>query len=74
MWRGKNIAELTDDELRDAIISVGGIDGNRVDKLSQSRKRHKAIFEKHPPVENPAFVQLATELNNEFKNRELKEI
>lgn len=70
-WNSKNIAALEDDELWEAIHSVGTIDANRVDKLSQSRKRHVPIFNKHPPTENPAFTQLAVELNTEFKNRKL---
>lgn len=73
-WHGTEIAKLTDDELRDAIHSIGDIDKNRVDKLSQSRKRHNAIFDKHPPVEGTAFTQLATELNNEFQLRGLENV
>lgn len=73
-WREKEISALSNDELIEAIHSVGGMDGYRVDKLASPRKRHQKIFDKHPPVENPAFVQLATELNNEYKSRNLKEI
>ena len=73
-WNGKNIVDLTDDELIAAIHSVVDIDKNRLDKLSNSRERHKKIFEKHPPVENPVFTQLATELNEQFQLRQLKEI
>lgn len=72
-WQGKPIDTLTDDELRDAIYSVGAIDANRVDKLLQPRKRHQKLFDAHPPVENPVFIQLAAELNEQFKLRELKE-
>lgn len=71
---GKEIKELTDDELIDAIHAVVDIDKNRLDKLDVSRKRHKPLFEKHPPIENPVFTQLATELNEQFKSRKLKEI
>ncbi len=70
-FAGKEISSLSNDELYDAIHSVGTIDANRVDKLAQSRKRHKPIFEKHPPVENPVFIELAIALNNEFKSRKL---
>ena len=73
-WNGVEIKDLSDDALRDAIHSVVGIDKNRLDKLEQSRKRHKTIFDKHPPTENPVFIELAVALNNEFKSRNLKEI
>ncbi len=73
-YAGKEIKKLTDDELCDAIHSVVGIDKNRLDKLEQSRKRHKTIFEKHPPVENQTFINLANELNKEFKSRGLKSL
>lgn len=73
-WNGVEISKLSDDALIDAIHSVVGIDKNRLDKLDVSRKRHIKIFEKHPPTENPAFTQLATELNLEFKKRGLKNV
>lgn len=73
-WRDTPIAKLTDDELRDAIISVADMDKNRVDKLDNKRKRHIKLFAAYPPVENPVFTQLVTELNNEFQSRQLKEI
>ncbi len=74
IWRGKPIQDLTDDELREAILSVSDIDKNRRDKLDKPRKRHEKLFAAHPPVENETFVQLATELNNQFQLRNLKEI
>lgn len=70
-WQGKPIEKLLDDELIEAIHSVGSMDGNRIDKLSQTGKRHKAIFDKHPPVENPVFIELVSELQLEFKKRKL---
>lgn len=70
-WQGKSIKDLSDDELIDAIHTVGSIDNNRVDKLSQTKKRHKTIFEKHPPVENPAFTNLAIELSKQISLRNL---
>lgn len=74
IWKDKLIKDLTDEELQDAIRDVADIDKNRVDKLEKPRKRHAKIFDKHPPVENPAFIQLAANLNNEYSNRKLKEI
>lgn len=68
-WQNKELTELTKDELYAAIISVGEMDGYRVDKLSQFRKRHIKVFEKHPPVENPTFIQLVEALNQEYKSR-----
>jgi len=73
-WQGIEISKLSDDELLDAIHSVGTIDANRVDKLAQPRERHKKLFEAYPPTENPAFTLLAIELNNEFKKRNLTNV
>lgn len=73
-WQDKLINSLTDDELRDAIRSCGDMDGFRVDKLNAKGKRHIKIFAKHPPVENPVFTELATELSNEAKSRKLGNI
>lgn len=73
-WQNKNIKDLSDDELKDAIHLVAEIDKNRVDKLAQSRKRHIKLFNDKPPVENNTFIELTIELNQEFKNRKLKEI
>ena len=73
-WQGTDIDKLSDDELREAIYSVGTIDANRVDKLAQPKERHKKLFEAYPPVENPTFTLLAIELNNEFKKRNLTNV
>lgn len=70
----REIKDLSDDELRDAIHSVVGIDKNRLDKLDNPRKRHAKLFEKHPPIENPTFTNLAIALNNEFKNRKMTNV
>lgn len=70
----KEISDLSDDELWAAIHSVGGMDGFRIDKLAASRKRHKTLFDKHPPTENVAFTNLTIALNNEYKNRNLKNV
>lgn len=70
-YKDKNIADLSDDELRDAIRSCGDMDGFRFDKLANPLKRHVKIFAKHPPTENPAFTELTIALNTEFKNRKL---
>ena len=69
MWKGKKISDLSDDELWEAIHSVGGMDNFRFDKLANPRKRHKNIFDKHPPTENPTFTNLINELNQEWKQR-----
>lgn len=68
-WSNKEIKDLNDDELWEAIHSVAFIDANRIDKLSEPRKRHKNIFENHPPVENPIFTNLANALNQEYRKR-----
>lgn len=68
---GKLISQLTDDELRDAIRNVAGIDLNRQDRLAQAGTRHKKLFNNYPAKENPNFTILAEALNTEFKNREL---
>lgn len=73
-WQGKPIEKLSDDELIDAIHSVGSIDKNRLDQLDKSGKRHKAIFDKHPPVENPVFIELSTKLLEQFQLRNLKNV
>lgn len=73
-WGNIEIKKLTDDELRDAIHSVGSMDGFRVDQLSNYRERHKKLFEKHPPTENELFAKLVNELNVEFKNRKLTNV
>jgi hypothetical protein len=73
-WRGTELKALTDDELREAIRDVVGIDKNRLDKLDQSRKRHKAIFDAHPPVESLTFTNLAIALNAEFQLRGLENL
>jgi hypothetical protein len=65
----KPIKLLTNDELWAAIQSVADIYNFRFDKLSNPRKRHAKIFEKHPPIENPAFTQLVNELNSEYQLR-----
>lgn len=70
-WQNKPISSLTNDELRDAILSVVDIDKNRLDKLDQKRTRHLKIFDKHPPVENNTFIELVKSLNDEFKQRKL---
>lgn len=73
-WQDKPISKLTDAELIDAIHAVVDMDINRLNKLDASRKRHKALFEKHPSIENVMFTQLVAELNEQFKIRKLKEI
>lgn len=73
-YKDKPIADLTDDELRDAILAIVDIDKNRLDKLDAQRKRHKKIFETHPAVENPIFTQLVAELNRQFQLRNLTNI
>lgn len=73
-WKDKEIKNLSDDKLREAIHSVGNMDGFRYDKLASKRKRHEKIFEKHPATENPVFTQLVDELNQAFQLRQLKEI
>lgn len=67
----KKIVDLSNDELRDAIFSVGDIDNYRFDKLGAKRKRHEKLFKTYPPVENPTFIQLINELNEQFKLRQL---
>lgn len=69
LWHGKEISSLSDDELRDAIISVGEMDNFRFTKLIQQRKRHKKIFDDYPPKENIVFTELVNELNSELKQR-----
>lgn len=71
-FAGKEIKAMSDDELWGAIQSVGDMDNFRFTKLSEPRKRHEKIFENHPPVENPIFTNLVNALNQEFKNRKLK--
>lgn len=71
-WQGQSLDKLSDDELLEAIYSVGTIDKNRWDKLEQVKERHAKLFAAHPPTENPAFTELATALNAEFKKRGLK--
>lgn len=71
-YAGKEISKLTDDELCEAIHFIVGMDKNRLDKLDAPRKRHKTLFEKHPPTENPVFTKLANGLNLEFKNRKIE--
>lgn len=70
-WQGKNLDILSDDELRDAILSVGDMDNFRFDKLAKPRKRHAKIFNSNPPIENPVFTQLINDLNGELKKRKL---
>ena len=70
----KEVASLTDDELRDAIISVGRMDGFRYNALAKPKKRHEKIFANKPPVENPVFTNLVNELQNEFKSRNLTNV
>lgn len=71
-WQGVPISELSDDDLYFALISMGEMDNFRVTKLQKPLKRHKKIFDKHPPIENAAFTDLIKELNQEFKSRKLK--
>lgn len=73
-WKDKDIKLLSDDELREAILAVSDIDKNRLDKLDKPRKRHEKIFKNTAPTESPIFIQLAKELNDEFKKRELTEL
>ena len=70
----KNIKDLSDDELCDAIHSLAHVDKHRVDKLDNHRKRHKRLFDKHPPVENPIFATLINELQSEFLKRKLSTV
>ena len=70
----KEISSLTDDELRDAIISVGRMDGFRYNALAKPKKRHEKLFAKHLPTENPVFTNLVNELQNEFKSRKLTNV
>lgn len=71
-FAGKEIYSLSDDELRDAIISVGEMDNFRYTKLKKPGKRHSKIFDKHPPTENSTFTNLVNALQNEFKSRKSK--
>lgn len=73
-YGNKEISALTDDELLDAIHSVGSMDNFRFDKLkdpriNKSKHRLNRIFAANPPVENKAFTELTMTLNQEFKNR-----
>lgn len=73
-YGNKEISALTDDELLDAIHSVGSMDNFRFDKLKDPRinkpkHRLNRIFAANPPVENKAFTELTMALNQEFKNR-----
>lgn len=73
-WKGKELSELSDNELRDAILDVATMDKFRVDKLSSPKKRHAKLFTAHPPTENPVFTNLAINLNTEFRNRKLTNV
>ncbi len=68
---GQDIKNLSDDDLILAIRSAADIDKNRLDRLEQAGKRHKPMFDKHPPVEGTAFTELVIALNNEFANRKI---
>lgn len=74
LWAGKEISKLSDDELMDAINSVAHMDNFRFDKeadprLSKPKHRLGKIFKGSLPPANPAFVNLVSELNNEYLNR-----
>ncbi len=76
-YGGKLIKDLTDDELWAAIISCGGMDNFRFDKLNDTRinksnHRLNRIFAANPPTENITFTLLCEALNSEFKLRKLK--
>lgn len=73
-YGSKDIKDLTDDELLDAIQSVADMDNFRFDKLQDPRIKKKGhrlnkIFKANPPSENETFTNLVNELNKEFKSR-----
>lgn len=70
----KEISDLSDDELWEAISSVANVDNFRFDKLKDPRinkpkHRLNRIFNSNPPTENPTFTNLVNELNTEWKKR-----
>lgn len=69
LYQGKEISQLSNDELRDALHSIAEMDNFRVTKLSEKRKRHEKLFDAHPPTENPIFTQLILEVQKEIKDR-----
>ena len=75
-WQGKWIKDLSDDELREALLTVGNMDNFRFDKSKDPRlnkKNHRLgkIHNGNLPPENPTFTNLIIALNEEFKSREL---
>jgi len=70
-WNNKPIQKLSNDELKDAILKVADMDKFRLDRLEHPKAKKK-FLNQPPPIENPAFTKLVTELNNEFQSRKLK--
>lgn len=74
IWQGKEIKDLDDAELIDAINSIAHMENFRIDKLKDPRinkpkHRLNKIFAANPPVENPAYTNLQNELIAEYQNR-----
>lgn len=75
-WQGKEIIDLSDDDLLAACQQVADMDNFTFDKLNDPRisteghRLHK-VFSKNPPKQNPVFVQLVAELNSEMLKRKL---
>lgn len=70
----KDIKDLTDDELQDAIRSVADMENFRFDKLQDPRikkqgHRLNKIFNANPTTENETFTNLAIALNDEYLRR-----
>lgn len=73
-FNGKEISDLTDDELWAAIQTVADMDNFRFDKLQDARINRKGhrlnkIFAANPPNENETFTNLVTSLQLEYQNR-----
>lgn len=74
LFNGKDISNLTDDELWAAIQTVADMDNFRFDKLQDARINRKGhrlnkIFAANPPNENETFTNLVTSLQLEYQNR-----